>query len=382
MLYRTMPHIKEKVSVLGFGAMRLPTKPDGSIDQPTVNAMIRRGIEGGINYVDTAWPYHGGHGEEAVGQALSGGLREKVLLATKMPIWLMTSQADMERTLDEQLRKLKTDHLDVYLIHSLTTARWKKAVSLDALGFMERAREAGKIRYIGFSFHDGLKLFKEIVDFYPWDLCQIQYNLLDTDFQAGTEGLQYAASRGIGVVVMEPVKGGVLALPIEGDLVPIAERANYQKKNLADLALRWVWNQPEVGLVLSGMSSPQQLEENLASAERGFVGNLSEAEMKMVGEVRNFLRSRIRAACTGCAYCMPCPQNVDIPQCFRSLNDGALSGNWETAKMQYGYLLGPKGLSGGLGASACIECGQCETKCPQHLPIRELLKEVKKIFEG
>ena len=378
MLYRKMPRIEEKLSILGFGAMRLPVNADGSVDDKTVDVMMHKAIEGGINYVDTAWPYHGGKGEDAVGRALRGGLRDKVMLVTKMPVWIINSQADMERTLDEQLKKLQTDHIDIYLLHSMTDPRWRSMQKLDALAFLERARAAGKIRYIGFSFHDGVKLFREMVDAYDWDMCQIQYNLLDRNFQAGTEGLRYAASKGIGMTIMEPLKGGILGMPVEGGLRDIAARSGYNAPNLADMSLRWVWNHPEVSVVLSGMSTPRQMEENLESADRGVANGMSDSDLKMVDDVRTHLQSRIRAACTGCSYCMPCPQSVDIPQCFRSLNDASLSGKWEALKANYLYLLG--GTRELKGASHCVECGLCETKCPQHLPIRKLLKEVKEVF--
>ncbi|MDR2176205.1 MAG: aldo/keto reductase [Synergistaceae bacterium] len=378
MLYRKMPRVGEEFSVLGFGCMRLPVR-NGQVDEAAASRMMRTAIDKGINYVDTAWPYHGGQGEAIVGRLLEGGLRDKVTLATKLPSWLVRTRGDMDTFLEKQLVSLQTDHIDVYLLHSLTADRWENLMRLDALGFMEKARAAGKIRYIAFSFHDGLDCFKKIVDAYPWDLCQIQYNLLDENYQAGREGLRYASGKGIGVVVMEPLKGGNITIPMPGELGAAAKKAGYSRSTLADIALRWVWNHPEVGLLLSGMSSEEQMDQNIESAARGRPNSLTPEELAFVKAARDLYEGKMRVPCTACAYCKPCPKSVDIPQCFSNLNNAAISGNWEAQKANYLYILADD--RDGNRASACVECGLCETRCPQHIPIREKLKEVAAAFE-
>jgi predicted aldo/keto reductase-like oxidoreductase len=373
-----MPRIGEEFSILGFGCMRLPMQ-NGRVDEAAASRMMHAAIGNGVNYVDTAWPYHGGQGEAIVGHLLKGGLRGKVALATKLPSWLVKTREDMDAFLEKQLASLQTDHIDVYLLHSLTAARWENMVKLDALSFMEKARAAGKIRYIAFSFHDGLDCFKKIADAYPWDLCQIQYNLLDDNYQAGWEGLKYASGKGIGVVVMEPLKGGNITIPMPDELKAAAKKAGCSGPTLADVALRWVWNHPEVGLLLSGMSSEEQMNQNLESASRGRPNSLTPEELALVKAAKALYAGRMRTSCTACAYCKPCPKGVDIPQCFSNLNNAAISGNWEAQKANYRYILADD--RDGKRASACVECGICETRCPQHIPIREKLKEVVAAFE-
>lgn len=378
MLYRKLPRIKEELSILGFGCMRLPTQ-NGVIDEPEAIRMFHHAVDNGINYFDAAWPYHGGLCEAFVGRGLKG-IRDKVQLVTKLPTWLIKKKEDMMDYLDRQLAYLQTDHLDIYLLHSLFKDRWLKMQEVEALEFMEKAKAAGKIRYIGFSFHDGLDTFKHIVDAYKWDICQIQYNLLDERFQAGTEGLKYAHSKDIGVIVMEPLKGGNITTSIPQDLSGAVQAANYTASTFADLGLRWVWDHQEVGVVLSGMSTMDQLKQNIASASKGVSGGLTAAERELAAKARDFYQERMRVPCTACAYCKPCPVGVDIPQCFTNLNNASISGNWEAQKMNYNYLLAPD--REGKRASTCVECGACEPKCPQSIPIRAKLKEVVKAFES
>ncbi|MCL2010080.1 MAG: aldo/keto reductase [Synergistaceae bacterium] len=377
MLYRKLPRVKEKLSVLGFGCMRLPTL-DGKIDEAGAQAMIETALENGVNYIDTARPYHGGTSEPFVGRALKGA-RDRVLLATKLPSWLIDRREDMDFHLNEQLEQLQTDCVDFYFLHALSAPRWEKLLRLDVMGFMEKARAAGKIRYICFSFHDGLDTFKKIADAYGWDACLIQLNFLDDAFQAGLEGLRYARAKDIGVMVMEPLKGGSLALPMPKELESPARAAGYGKPTLADLGLRWVWNQPEVGLLLSGASDMEQMERNIASAANGFPGSLTEKELELVRAAKTFFAARMKVPCTGCGYCKPCPRGVEIPQCFGSLNNAAISGDWERYKASYNYLLGPDRPEEKAGE--CVECGICEPMCPQNIPIREKLKEVIAAFE-
>ena len=378
MLYRNMPRVKEDLSALGFGCMRLPTR-DRQIDEAGARAMVKTALENGVNFIDTARPYHGGTSEAFVGRALEGS-RDKVMLATKLPSWLITKRDDMDFHLNEQLEQLKTDRIDFYLLHALNAAEWENLLKLDVMSFMEKARAAGKIRYICFSFHDGLDTFKKIVDFYAWDMCMIQLNFLDGGYQAGLEGLRYAHSKDIGVVAMEPLKGGNLTVPMPKDLEPTAKAAGYDKPNLADLGLRWLWNQPEVGVVLSGMSEPEQLEQNIASAANSSPGNLTGKELELVKAAKEFFSSRMKIPCTSCNYCIPCPRDVNISQCFNLLNSASISGNWKAQKSLYKYLLVsdlPEGK-----ASACVDCGDCEPRCPQNIPIREKLKEVAATFEA
>ncbi|GHS93330.1 aldo/keto reductase [Synergistales bacterium] len=378
MLYRKMPRVKEELSILGFGCMRLPM--DGSkVDEAQALKMMNAAIDAGVNYVDTAWPYHAGEGEAIVGRLLRGGLRDKVNLATKMPTWLIKTREDMDAYLEKQLAFLQTDHIDVYLLHALADDRWTNLTNLGVMDFMEQARASGKIRYIAFSFHDGLDIFKKIVDAYPWDICQIQYNFLDERYQAGTEGLKYAAAKDIGMVIMEPLKGGSVAAPLPDDLRAAAERAHYSRPTLADIGLRWVWNHPEVGVVLSGMSSEEQMTQNLESSKAG-ADSLTKEEIEFVGEAKKLYDAKIKIPCTACAYCKPCPMSVDIPQCFNNFNNAALSGKWDAYKNSYLYLLNES--RGNNRASACVECGECEPKCPQHIKIRERLKEVVAAFEA
>lgn len=359
--------------------MRLPVTPEGAIDEPAAMKLLRAGFEGGINYFDTAWPYHGGLGEEFVGRAVAD-FRDRITLVTKLPVWLVNEPADMGRFLDKQLAALRTDHLDIYLFHALSAERWARVQEMGALEFMERAKKAGKIRHFGFSFHDGLDSFKKIVDACPWDVCQIQYNLLDRNFQAGTEGLRYAASKDIGVIVMEPLKGGNISRPVPAELAAGAEAAGCTAPTLADLGLRWVWDQPEVSLVLSGMTTAEQLEQNLKSAERGLPGGMTPEERRLADEVQTFLAGHMKVPCTGCAYCMPCPQGLSIPQCFNILNTASLSGKWDVQKNQYQYIFAPE--RGVRMASACVQCGACVAKCPQHIAIPDRLREVVQAFEG
>lgn len=378
MLYRTIPAVGKELSILGFGCMRLPVTAGGGIDEPAAERLMRAAFDGGINYFDTAWPYHEGKCEEFVGRAIKG-YRDRITLATKLPVWLVHEPKDMDDFLEKQLGFLRTDHVDLYLLHSLSAARWRKLTEMGALEFMERAKASGKIRHIAFSFHDGLDTFRTIVDAYPWDMCQIQYNLLDRNFQAGAAGLEYAAAKGIGVVVMEPLKGGNISLPVPEPLRDEAREAGYDSPNLADLGLRWVWDHPGVSVVLSGMTTPEQLSQNLASADRGRPGGLSDAQRRFADRVWKFFSDRMRVPCTACAYCKPCPQGVDIPQCFTNLNTAAISGNWELQGRNYRYVLAPD--RDGKRASACVSCGACVPKCPQGIPIPEKLREVAEAFE-
>lgn len=341
--------------------------------------MIRTAIDNGVNYLDTAYPYHNGESERVVGRALDGGYRKKVFLATKLPSWLITTREDMDRYLDEQLARLATDNIDFYLLHGLNGETWKNLLRLGVIEFLENAREDGRIRYPAFSFHDDLPVFREIVDAYEWVFAQIQYNYMDELNQAGTEGLRFAHERGLGIVVMEPLRGGLLS----GD-VPVIHQHILDapvRRTPSEWGLRWVWNHPEVTVVLSGMSSMEQVRENLASATQGLPNSLSPEELTVVEKMRDTFASRVKIPCTGCRYCMPCQNGVDIPECFNYYNQAYTYEAEEKAKGVYLWALSGA-FSGGIPgyASCCIECGECEDKCPQGLSIREYLLDVAQYF--
>ncbi len=375
MKYRTFPRIPgEEISVLGFGCMRLPVVGGDMtrIDERLAQPMLRQAIAAGVNYVDTAYPYHGGQSELFVGRALKDGYRAKVQLATKLPVWLVQAESDWERLLDEQLKKLDTDHIDFYLLHALSAARWQTVVNLHGLRAMERAKLDGRIRHIGFSMHDSLNVFKTIIDGYDWEFCQIQYNFIDQQYQAGTEGLHYAAARRIGAIVMEPLRGGTLAAAQPEDIQRIWARSpRTADRTPADWALRWVWNHPEVVTALSGMGAVSQLQENLASAEAAQAGGLDAEALAQIEAVRAIYASRVRVPCTTCGYCAPCPSGVAIPEVFACYNTGSMFNNWKSAAWQYDNFH----ASQGHGVDQCLACGECETKCPQHIPIIEKLQE-------
>ncbi|WP_440944763.1 aldo/keto reductase [Methanosarcina sp. T3] len=377
MLYRKLGKTGEKVSILGYGCMRLPVL-DGApekIDEKKATELLRCAIDHGVNYVDAAYSYHGGIGEAFLGKALADGYREKVLLATKLSCKRVNCKEDMDRFLNEQLEKLQTDCIDFYLLHAVKKSYWEKMKRFGVMEFLERARAAGKIKYTGFSFHDELEVFKEVADAYPWDLCQIQFNYLDEDFQAGIEGLKYAAEKGLAVVIMEPLRGGNLASNVPGEAKKVWDRARI-KRTPAEWAFRYLWDYPEISVVLSGMSEPEHLTENLRIAKEGYPNSLLTEEKSLIREVREIYRSRIKVSCTGCKYCMPCPSGVNIPRNLSYLNDVFVLDDVENARFQYGVLLSPEEKAGN-----CVECGECEDVCPQNIKIREMLKEVKEFME-
>jgi predicted aldo/keto reductase-like oxidoreductase len=378
MLYRKMNNKQPELSILGFGCMRLPVTAEGKIDEDLATKMLRYAIDHGVNYVDTAYPYHGGESEPFVGRALGGGYREKVNIATKLPSWLITSRKDMDRYLGEQLARLKTDHIDFYLVHGLNTMFWENLAGLGITDFLDEALADGRIRHAGFSFHDNVPIFKKIVDAYDWTFAQIQYNFMDDHYQAGTEGLRYAAKKGLGIVVMEPVRGGLLARDLKG-VREIWRKAKTQQPPAA-WALRWVWNHPEVTVVLSGMSDFEQVRQNVALADAGRAGSLTKDELVLYGKVRKELEKRVAVPCTGCKYCMPCPHGVAIPECFEEFNRGNIYDAKEQATQHYQMLCGGFFDNQPHFASLCEECGECEEKCPQNLPIRENLKKVAAYF--
>jgi predicted aldo/keto reductase-like oxidoreductase len=380
MLYRTVPKTGEKISILGFGAMRLPQVKD-KIDEDASTRLIHYSIDRGIDYIDTAWAYHNGASEPFLGKALAGGYREKVNLATKLPQWLVRSRRDMDYYLALQLERLKTERIDYYLIHSLDGPSWDRMKALGITGFLDSAKHDGRIINRGFSFHGNKEDFKRIVDDYDWEFCQIQYNYLDKHNQAGTEGLEYAASKKLGVIVMEPLRGGNLCGKLPEQVAALWDRAQV-KRTPAEWALRWIWNRPEVTLILSGMNEQSQVDENIKIASEAHPGSLSASELQLVSQVADTYRSLMRIGCTGCQYCMPCPADVDIQGCFEMYNNAHMFGGKKFLRFFYMVRTGGPLSGKASNASLCVECGKCLEKCPQNLAIPTLLKEVEGEFEG
>jgi predicted aldo/keto reductase-like oxidoreductase len=351
--------------------MRLPIigKDPSHIDESEAIKMIRYAIDHGVNYIDTAYTYHEKQGEFVVGKALQNGYREKVKLATKLPSWLVETPDDFDRFLDEQLEKLQTDRIDFYLLHALNANYWPKLGDWDVLNWAEGAITDGRIQYLGFSFHDEFEVFKDIVDAYDsWTFCQIQYNFMDIEYQAGTKGLQYAAHKGLAVVIMEPLRGGQLTHKVPKSVTKLWENAAVSRTP-ADWALQWIWNHPEVSVILSGMSTMQQVIENLDNAERSGAGMLSEEELILIDKVREEYRRLVPVPCTNCKYCMPCPNGVEIAAILEYYNDAIIYDNPRGPRFLY------RNLSKDKQANSCVECFECEEKCPQGIPIPEQLKE-------
>jgi predicted aldo/keto reductase-like oxidoreductase len=375
MNYRPFGKHNWQVSALGFGCMRLPVinGVDKAIDVPEATRMIRHAIDQGVNYIDTAYPYHGGKSEGVVGSVLKDGYRQKVRLATKMPGWLISSYADFDLYLNRQLKRLKTKTIDYYLLHAMSAPRWEKLRDLGVREWAEKAIASGRIGAIGFSFHDTLDAFKQIIDEYDrWDFCQIQYNYLDVERQAGTVGLKYAASKGLAVVIMEPLLGGNLARPPEA-IAEIFRKAD-PERTPADWALQWLWDQPEVSVVLSGMSTFDQVEGNLASAGRSKAGRMTTAQHGVINQVRIAFETLGVIPCTKCLYCQPCPNGVLIPGIFELFNSGVIS-----EQMWMSHVLYNKFEAGGR-ATNCIDCGECEEKCPQGIPISDWMPYLHKVL--
>jgi len=392
MKYRKMGSLPWEVSALGFGCMRLPTKKIlHNVDEKAAIEIIRKGIDLGINYVDTAWMYHFGQSETILGKALKDGYREKVRLVTKIPMIFVNKEEDFDRYLNQQLERLQTDYLDIYLFHMLNQVNFDKVKKFDFIEKMEKAKKQGKIRHIGFSFHDTLPIFKSIIDFYPWEMTQIQYNYMDTSVQATTEGLKYAHSKGIAVVVMEPLKGGQLANPPAESMAVINNAA--VKRPPVDWALQFLWNKPEISCVLSGMGNRKMVEENCGYADKSGIGILSEQENRVIDELAEIYRRKIIVPCTACKYCMPCPSGVDIPQNFALLNNKSLGGGkaFMNKLIQMQIMSSYKKLAKNKAdlssakksgsASLCINCKVCISKCPQQINIPDELQKVVAVFE-
>jgi len=369
MKYRPFGTLDWQVSVLGFGAMRLPVigSDETRIDEAQAVRMIRHAIDHGVNYVDTAYPYHGGNSERVVGRALGDGYRERVKLADKMPPWFVTKAQDFDRILDEQLDRLQTDHIDFYLLHGMNREFWPRFRDLGAIQWAEDAKKDGRIRHLGFSFHDEYEVFREIVDAYDqWAFCQIQCNYMDVEYQAGTKGLNYAAGKGLPVVVMEPIRGGQLAKEPPPSVAKLLADSR-RRRTPADWALQWVWSQPGVTVVLSGMSAMSHVEENLVSAEKA--GDFTDEDLRIIDRVREAYRELSSIPCTGCKYCMPCPNGVNIPRILELYNDARV---YEAPKKErFLYRM----LAEEARADNCTRCEECLEVCPQHITIPEWLEK-------
>jgi hypothetical protein len=375
MEYRQVANLDWKASALGFGAMRFPTTADGKIAEEESIEMIRYAVDHGVNYIDTAWPYHNEESELLVAKALKNGYRNRVKLATKLPSWLIEKVEDMDYYLNKQLEKLETEYIDFYLLHALNQERWTNFKKLDVFSWIEKILAEGKIKHIGFSFHDDYKVFEEIIDDYDWDFCQIQYNYLDVDFQAGQKGLKYAYDKEVAVIVMEPLRGGNLAVtPPESIKSIFAESDN--NRTYVDWALQWLWNQKEVAFILSGMSNLEQVKENVESAANSGINSLSQKELAVIKKVQAKYQDLSPVGCTGCEYCIPCPVGVNIPRNFKLYNRASLYQQFTENNQKYNEM-GDKEK-----ASACIKCGACENLCPQDIKIIDSLKDVANYFNG
>ena len=367
MQYRKFGSLDWDVSALGFGAMRLPVLDGDSskINQPEAAAMIRRAIDGGVNYLDTAYPYHQEQAELSVGRALQDGYREKIRLATKMPSWLIKEAADFDRYLEIQLERLKVDYLDFYLLHTLNDRSWNKLKDLGVLAWAEKKISEGVFHHLGFSFHDEYKAFETIVNGYDnWALAQIQYNYIDINYQAGRKGLQLAADRGLAVVVMEPLRGGQIVK--DPPPIPVAEAFAKSDRDWTPVAwaLHWLWDQPGVSTVLSGMSAMEHVEENLAVAAQSAVGIMTDADQALIDAVRDAYASMEPIPCTQCEYCLPCPSGVAIPRIFDVYNEAVAFDAWGHGRWVYKDFIKPEEQ-----ADNCTECGECEAICPQNIKI-------------
>lgn len=370
------------MSALGFGTMRLPTigNDQANVNEAEAIALIRYAVDEGVNYVDSAFTYHDGNSEIVIGKALSDKYKGKVKVATKMPVFSVKQREDLDRILSMQMKRLNTNFIDFYLFHSLTKQLWEKVLEFDMLGWAERQVAKGRIGYLGFSFHDEVEVFKEIVDGYDnWTLSQIQYNYLDENYQAGRRGLKYAASKGLAVVVMEPLAGGLLAVnpPVE---IQEEWRKMDAKRSAPDWALQWVWNHPEVSAALSGMNTMQQVTENLQSACRSGPNTLNQKELALLSKSRKLYLKHGHIGCTKCHYCIHCPKSIDIPVTLSFLNEYSTKRREPQAqdKVKQEYI---KTVAVEKRASNCLHCGQCEAICPQHLPVRKLLSEAAVCLE-
>ena len=376
MQYRENPRNHQKLSILGYGCLRF-SKKGTAIDQKKAEEEMRLAVEKGVNYFDTAYTYPGS--EEALGTFLAKGYRDRVNIATKLPHYYVKKEGDMERYFMEQLSRLKTDHVEYYLMHMLNDiAAWERLKSLGIEEWIAEKKAKGQIRNIGFSFHGGTENFLRIIDACDWDFCQIQYNYMDEHSQAGRRGLLHAAEKGLPVIIMEPLRGGRL---VQG--LPVSAKKLIQqtepKRSPAEWGLRWLWNQPQVTVVLSGMNDVSQVEENVRIADGAAAGSMTEEELAVIERIKSEINKYVKVPCTGCGYCMPCPRGVDIPVCFQSYNTSYTDSYYQGQKA---YFMCNALRTNPSGASNCIRCGKCEKHCPQGIKIPQELAKVRRRLEG
>ncbi|MGL4669343.1 MAG: aldo/keto reductase [Methanobacteriaceae archaeon] len=382
MQYRELGTTGEKVSVLGFGAMRFPTinGKNSQINEKEAFEMLNFSYDNGINYFDTAYPYHGegindgGVSEPIIGEFLNTITRKKVNVATKLPCWLIEKKEDMDFYLDQQLKRLDIDKIDFYLLHSIKEKYWRNLEKLDVLEFLDSAKSSGKCKYIGFSFHDSFDLLLEVMDSYDFDIVQTQLNYVDEGYQAGINGLRYIDSMDIGSVIMEPLRGGNLVNNLPPDVQKIWDESSVNKTPV-DLALSYLWDMKEVDLVLSGMSSLEQVKENIEIANKSQANSLTDAERELINDLSSAYYHRIEFRCSDCGYCMPCPQGVNIPKCIENYNNAVMLDNPQSSFLSYFSFLGENER-----ADSCNGCGNCEFACPQMIDIPKALKKVKETF--
>lgn len=370
---RKLEKLGIETSLLGFGCMRFPVLENGKIDEPEAERMLDKAIAEGVNYIDTAYPYHDGESELVVGRVLKKYDRKSFYLATKLPVWFVNTVEDVDRLLNEQLNKLQTEYIDFYLMHAMNKERWDNMLKIGCVERLVQLKEEGKIKYLGFSFHDSYEAFEEILTYRDWDFAQIQLNYMDINEQAGIKGYKLAEERGIPLVIMEPIKGGSLAA-----FAPeIMDKFAMLDPNAtpASFALRWVGTFPNIKVILSGMSTMEQVEDNLKTFTD--FKPLSEKEQEVIAEVRSVLESRVRNGCTGCRYCMPCPAGVDIPGCFSAWNTYYAYQNYNVVKWNW-----EEGIGEEHQAKNCIKCGKCEAACPQKISIRQDLEKAQKDLEN
>ena len=368
----------QEISLLGLGVMRLPMDEEGNVDEDHGIRLIRHAVDHGVNYIDTGYTYHGGESEKIIGKALKDGYRDKVIIADKLPMWMIETKEDVERIFEDQFVRLGVDYIDMYLLHNIVPDAWETVKKLDILSFLDDMKRQGRIGHIGFSFHGDYGLFTEVIDAYPWEYCQIQLNYLDKDEQATVKGLEYARERGIDVIIMEPLKGGRVT-----DKVPTAVQNIWDKavkdgiappdRTPAQWAFKWVASQPGVSLILSGMSSFEQLDENIDVFSREDLRHLSEEEQRVIDQVAAIYNGTIKYQCTSCRYCLPCPAEIEIPEVIGFVNNWITFNKVPSTKTEYIFDFDAHG-------SDCIKCGHCVEHCPQGMPVIDIMAEAVEFF--